>query len=1306
MAGVNRKWVLAAAVLLLAVAGSVCGQGIPANSLQPGALSGKLTDLHSTPLAGVTVVVRSQSTGKEFRTTTAKNGFYRFSALEPGGYAMEAESPQLGNGRLDGILVQPGHETRVQTAMEFAFPPPRPLQPVFHEIPTEGVPVAAEIPVRALRLLLPAAQTMPGFLHEPSPHEPLPVEPPVLTAELRVAPWQPLRLTRLPALSPVRPAPPAALKTRPVETAALRAGATGQPEVFGTHASQFVASQPTGVSAPSHASNAVSIVAEQGRTQATGSQPGPRQARLPAAVAQLAPAGTATTSTLTGEELQSLPASGRRWEEFALDAPAASPAQGAGRAALRGPGQEAADTAVDGVSTRLAFGSASGRAKGGQGQAEGEPEGMGAAWAGGRGFAVSEAAIYRMDSATANVEAEASHAAGGRVSLSTERGTNGLHGQGFLYDRQNIWGARNPFTQWIQETAPATATTIPVFSGKPYTAPDHETVWGIGLGRQIRRDRLFWFAALDSSQRNDPGVSTVKHPDQFFAQPSNDRMQLLGAQLGSGSLAVPRYSQMLETLDGLLGSAPRTATQWVGFARVDWELGERHRLTAEATAANWNSPGGGLTRVSETYGNHSYGSSQASEQRLMGRWEAFVTPNLLAVTQASIGRSILSAHAETPSAFEKTLDINVWGQLPQIVVDSRYGFTIGNPSRFGEGSYPDERILHVQQSVDWVRGKLLVRAGFQVDHYLDQTGLVRNHTGAYHYANVENFATDALAYAANGITDALDRMNQHNCDQTGKAWRDSAGQLRGLGYLPCYSYYSQEMGPTGWHVSTSELAGYATAQWQPARFAVFSAGLRWEIEQLPQPIATVNNSALPLTEKTPVLGNNWGPRVSLALGGGERRSLVARVGYGIYYSRLQNSTLQTMLSNTGSLNGDLSFFLRPTDNLNAGGAPPFPYVFAGEPLNLVKPAAVEFAPNFRNPEVHQASASVEQALPGHVQLTAGAMLSMGRRLPITVDTNFDPAVNPGSITYAVVDASGKGPIKATQITAPLYATWPSSTSPTGTAGRLNPGYQQIVEMMSRANSTYEAAVVRIDRYARRGLTLHAHYTYAHAMDWNPNESLRLTGGSVLDPADFSREYGTSDLDVRHAATAQMIFQPPWKLHQLAGYIANGWALSGVGHYRSGLPYTIRTAGSLPKEFVASTGSVIAGLGTGMNGSGGDNRIYGVGNDNAIYNLGRNSYRYPAAWKADVRLAKRFDLGHLRELELLAESFNLFNHQNVTEIETTGYTIDSGTTTGGLPTMNFLTGLKANTTAFGQPLNVDSTNFYRERQIELGMRLRF
>jgi hypothetical protein len=262
-------------------------------------------------------------------------------------------------------------------------------------------------------------------------------------------------------------------------------------------------------------------------------------------------------------------------------------------------------------------------------------------------------------------------------------------------------------------------------------------------------------------------------------------------------------------------------------------------------------------------------------------------------------------------------------------------------------------------------------------------------------------------------------------------------------------------------------------------------------------------------------------------------------------------------------------------------------------------------------------------------------------------------------------------------------------------GRLNPHYQQVSEIFSRSNSTYEAAVLRISRNAR-GLTMRSRYTYAHAMDFNPDETSQVGGPSVFDPNDFSHEYGTSSLDVRHSLTAAVILQPKWKLKQLAGHLGNGWMISGVGYLHSGMPYSMHTSGSLAKEFNSSREAIVA-LGTGMNGYGGDNRVYGVG---------RNTFRHPLTWKTDLRLGKRFDLGHARQLELMAETFNLFNHQNVTEVETTGYTIESGNVNGGLPRLNYLTGIKSGQTEFGKPMNINATDSYRERQIQFGARFRF
>lgn len=1312
---------------LIALPGKIPAQAVePATAGPPGSLSGRLTDLRSSPLAGVTVILRSESTGAEVvRTVTGRNGAYRFTAVAPGVYSLEARSGRLGRGELDDIEVAAGHEARMQAAMSLGpleEPAPQltanPLPEDVHpeaigpgpdlvatvapdviglrgesrsriQIDAGGVDAGGgdEIQAELLRNQTLGSQSLSSRrLPIQAAVSLTPVEISVALAPAQASPEQ-MAVAHLPAPS----------------SASLRASASLRVSA-GLHASLNAANPAAAVSAPNLVRSVLAAVAGL-----------PQSSNIETDAAEVTPAAAAASTRITGEQLQSLPASGRHWQQLFLDTPGASAATASTQASFRGAGQNAADTTIDGASVRMAFGSAAGSEAGlpaHDPSAQSSPEARVSSqgFRGGRGAMVSEAAIRSVEIEAGNAEARGAHAEGGRTGVETESGGNTLHGQGFVFDRQNTWGARNPFTQWVQNTGTAAS---PTFASVPYTPPDHEIAWGFGAGSRIRSNKLFWFAALDGNHRNDPGVASVKEFNELFApvEPTSAQVVLLSAQLGESAnqayddyMGIPRGGVALsglEQLAALLGPSQRRSAQWVGFARLDWQATERHRFTLEGIGADWNSPGGGMTRVSETYGSHSFGSSQASQQWLMARWEAFLTPNLLAVTQSSVGREILSARPDVPSSLEHTfLSGNSYGQLPQIVVDSRYGFTIGNPARFGQGSYPDERMMHGQEMLDWVHGRLLVKTGVELDHNTDSITLLRNQTGTYYYSKVQNFISDASAFERFGATNLLNFQNPHNCNATGK----------GFGALPCYSYYSQTIGPNYWQLSTNDWSGYTTAQWQLSKFAVISAAMRWDREQLPAPMKLVDNPALPLTERLPDLGNEWGPRVSFAIGN-RRHWPVLRLGYGIYYGRTENATVQTAIADTGSLKGDLNFFIRPTDGLNhatgTSAAPPFPAVLTGQPGSVVTPGAVEYAPNFRNAEVHQAVASVEQSLPGRMELTASAILSLGRRLPVSIDTNFDPAVNPGTITYAVKDPTGKGPIKAQKITVPFYALWPSTScgatsllTIAGQCGRLNPDYQQVTQIMSRANSTYEAAMLRVTRYGRSGLTVHAHYTYAHAMDWNPNESTTVAGSDVLDPAQFNEEYGTSNLDVRHSAAVMLIYEPRWRVRNWAGGIANGWMLSGVGQFHSGLPYTMRTSGSIPEELDTFGDPSIIGIGPGMNGSGGDNRVYGVG---------RNTFRYPGAWKADVRLGKSFEVGETRQIELMAESYNLFNHQNVTGIETTGYYIDPGTATTP-PTFNYLTvgktGAAATMPAFGQPLNINATSFYRERQVQLGARFRF
>ena len=1304
-----------------------------------GSLSGKLTDLHSAPLAGISLVIRNQATGAESYTTTAKSGAFRFASLEVGEYTLDVSQPGVGRGRLEGIVVAGGIESRVQAAVQF-----EPATPAMLAVSTphsiSASPTAPLTPLPAFS----SAPTSQPFAPAPAANPPQIIAPPspILAASLASKELRPDSLARMPASTPQpvsthapqnEPAQAPVAKVtlprpafEPTRIETRRAGPDTESAAIET---TLALTAPRRLLLSSHFSalSAVSAAAA-GSIKAAMLHNLSHLGPIVAASQKPDPASLAATATLTAAQLQALPVSGRRWQEFLLDTPAANASADASQPAYRAATMQSAELSIDGASTRLAFAVGAGAQIPGDADRDtSQQDSPSEAWAGGRGAVVSEAAIREVTATAGNAEAASMRSSGGLTNVSTLDGSDVFHGQGFLFDRQNSWGARNPFTQWVQNSG---TTAAPDFSPEPFTPPDHEMVWGLGMGSRIRREKLFWFAALDSYRRNDPGVASVKNPAEFFnlPEPTSSDVTLLSSQLGESQsqayndfLGVPASGYLpagLEQLVGLLGPASRTATQWVGFARLDWQAAERHRLTLEGTGAGWNSPGGGLTRVSETDGNRSFGSSQASETWLLARWEAYMTPNLLAIAQASAGRDILTARPELPSAFEQSfLNGNSWGQLPQIVVDSRYGFTIGNPSRFGRGSYPDEKLYHAQEMLDWVHSRLLVRSGFELDHNADASSLLRNQTGTYNYSNVASFISDALAFEKFGLADALDSRNPHNCGTTNSSF----------GSQPCYSYYSQMLGPTFWHLSTNDWASFATAQWQINKAVVFSTGLRWELEQMPPPVAALANPELPRTEKLPSLGSNWGPRVSLAIGSAKSHWPVLRLGYGMYYGRVENATIETALTQTGSLRGDLSFFMRPSDDCQhcAGGAQPFPYVFSGQPASVVKPGAVEFAPNFKNPEVHQAVAAIEQPLPDRVELTAVAMLSLGRRLPIAFDTNINTQISgnadSGMITYGVKDPTGLGPVKTsqtTQVQVPFYASWPGNT---GTCpyytpnqdfvvlGRPCPDYQAITQITSKVNSTYEAAMVKLARYGRRGISFHAHYIYAHATDWNPDGVTLAPENDVLDPnpADFSEEYGTSNQDVRHSAALMAIFEAPWKLRNFAGHIGNGWALSGIGQFRSGLPYSMHVIGSIPEGFDLT----VPGLGPSMNGSGGDSRFPG---------LPRNAFRYPNAWKADLRLAKRFDLGEMRQLEVLVESFNLFNHRNVTQLETAGYSIEN---TSPIPTLCFLTintvtnGASCGSTttltgtgtpipAFGQPLNINSTNFYRERQIQLGFRMRF
>lgn len=253
-------------------------------------------------------------------------------------------------------------------------------------------------------------------------------------------------------------------------------------------------------------------------TQTDAGKQGPPQADEKPGSTQIS--APASESTVTGDEIEALPASGRRWEDFVIGVPADAAQVNGAPADMNFGAQSSSELSVDGLSLRRAFGNAGGRSSNSTSQSSSgagvsEPSGMGRTWSTGRGIAISEAAISQVRSSAGNEDISVREK-GSATQIQTRSGGEGLHGQAFAFNRQHVLNAQNPSATLIQQTGPATYATVPVFSQVPFTPSEFELRWGLGMGSRVPRSKIYWFAALDGYDRNNSGVATAKWAGNFF----------------------------------------------------------------------------------------------------------------------------------------------------------------------------------------------------------------------------------------------------------------------------------------------------------------------------------------------------------------------------------------------------------------------------------------------------------------------------------------------------------------------------------------------------------------------------------------------------------------------------------------------------------------------------------------------------------------------------------------------------------------------------------------------------------------------
>lgn len=967
--------------------------------------------------------------------------------------------------------------------------------------------------------------------------------------------------------------------------------------------------------------------------------------------------------------ISNLPINGGRWSNFSLLTPGVvSDSNAFGLLSFRGVSTLLNNNTVDGADNNQAFFSEErGRTR--------------------IGYSTPKEAVQEFQVNTSNYSAEYGRSAGGVVNTVTKSGTNDIHGDAYFYDRDNTWGAANPFTQIAVQTAPG------VFTPENFKPTNWRKMAGFGAGGPLIKDRLFLFVAYDWYRNNFPGTSVASNPTVFFAPISSTNLTTFAQHLnglpatGAGSTptaaqlaaASTLYTNDLAALSTMLGPVPRTGDQNILFPKLDWVVNSRNHASFSFNRMRWTSPAGIQTQPTVTRGITSFGNDFVRETWGVAKLDTVITNNFANELRFQYGRDFEFEFSQSPAPYELANLVNTptftnpLGLPPSVTITN--GFQFGVPTFLQRPAFPDEVRQQYADTMTWTHGKHTFKYGFDFSHVDDNSQNLSTQFGSYNYSNLVNYFSDLNV--------------PHGCATSNTA----------IPSIPCYTNFSQSLGPQGFEFTTNDYALFAQDDWKILPRLSLSFGLRYEYEMAPHVFGNLVNPLVPQTGKMPADHNNFGPRVGFAWDLTGSGKTVLRGGYGIYYGRYINSTIFSALTNTGMPGGQNNFFFTPT----TAGAPTFPKILSAGTV-LGKPNITFFDPHFQNPQIHQMDLTLERQIGWGTVFSVSYLGSLGRELPDFVDTNIctstsqvttlasgapGPNCNPlGTITYQVVNG---GPLNTASYTTALFKQ------------RLDARFGSETDVFSGINSSYHALVVQANHRMSRNIQFAASYTWSHAIDFGQNQTTFTGTNFLLFPNTIAPEKGNSIYDVPNRFVMNAIVTSPWKKTGVMGWFANGWEWSPIYQIQNGLPYTLSVTGNAP-----------GGAVSGINGSGGTNRIDVLGN---------NSFRLPVPWLVDMRISKSFSFRERYKLELLADFFNIANKQNAMSANTNGYSISSTgtiatasgpvTCSAASPCLGFNTTGPTPTTGapfapvFGTTTSINNSNFlYTPRQIQLGARVHF
>lgn len=895
-------------------------------------------------------------------------------------------------------------------------------------------------------------------------------------------------------------------------------------------------------------------------------------------VAELAPLvetqKTGASSRIDERQITGLPTNGRNFKDLIVVTPGVTETGGTGAGggqSIGGGRSAASNLLMDGVNNNEQF--FGGDARGG----DRAP------------FSYSIEAVKEIQVITAGYDVERGQFTGGTVNAVTKSGTNRFSGAIFDYARQDKLGGLK-----------ITGTD---FNGAPPLDFSSQQ-YGFALGGPIVKDRAHFFVTFDQQRRRDPRL--------VFSGAALDRSS--GAyRFSADTLArivqVARDSLGYD-LSGQFGNFTQQVNESAVFARVDWQLGERHTLTLRDNFVTFEQRNDRLATAASSAGDFLDNA---------GPYKTTTNSVVASLTSALGNRfgGALSNELRGQWATEdKPRPSNasaIGGVVPQVVVQN-----------VGRGStavnFGSDPVLHVNlletKTLELIDNVRLTRGGhtFKLGGNLSRVGVFNdffnNSLGTYTYASLADFA----AGRATSFTRALRYPGRGN---------------------PVADF------------ATWEYALYAQDEWQATDRLFVSYGVRWDAAAYPDAPA-YNDSvtrAFPTlrTDKSPSDWDNVAPRLGFTFDlTGDGRT-VLRGGTGLFYGRTPYVFMGNALSNTGQSQLTLdcrgSDVPRPNFTAFAADASAIPSVCrSGSATTSGVPSVNVFSDDFQQSYAWKANLGLDREVIRGWRVGVEGVLSRVRENYLVNDANLN--------TTPRFLADGRIPVFV-----------PAARIVAGTArlaiadSRVNPAFGNVLvqNSLGRTNSVQGIASLT-GRVARALVT--AAYTYDRTRD-NGSVSCCIAGADVFnatrtvgDPNDFSRQEGPASFNRTHT----FVFSPTVDLPL-------GFSVSGIYRAFSGVPWTPRYSadvngdGAVNDRLYVPTDAELDALslfGTAQAQT--DARTLlrrKIAGDECLSTrrgqfVGRNVCRNPWQNVLDARVAKRFQTVRGQAFEIAADFFNVLN----------------------------------------------------------------